>query len=335
MESNEIIKKIEIDQENSDKNEYEISIILDRLEYLKEEKLLLIKTSSDLTFIKNLPHGLLSDYVLGLYIDKIHYFNLLDLNFIEQFSQLNWLYIDFYLSRENIDNIESVRNLCNIEYLNLSHVNISDISPIGDLKNLKELKLNQLTQINDITFLNNLVNLQSLMIGGCDNIENYNPIGDLKNLTELTLGSKNENKIDDISFINSLENLKKLGIWWDIKNFNPIFELKNLQELELSNITQDFVNNLINLQQLKRLYIPRFNAEDFSPLLNLPNLVYIDFGYIPNDKLFLILPLASSNSLKEIYIDFGSPERSSNFRRNEGSIFSKNGINIDEPGDYR
>lgn len=308
----------DVNQEYRDNEENEITAILSRLEYIEDEKVLLIKSLADLDFIKNIPQGVLSEYVEWLSIYLFRNWNL-DLTFIEQFSQLKRLNISGQNNRNNIEKFESVRYLNNLEYLSLDNINVSDISPIADLGNLTDLTLFQINQLNDIS-----------------------PIANLRNLTHLTLGQLNQ--IHDISFLNKLINLKTLVISHleNIEGTHTILELKNLEALGLYIISQDkyiisqdFLNGIVNLEKLRELRIPMSAINDLSPLLGLPNLVYIGFGNFSYDKMPLIMPLATSNSLKKIYIGFGTSENSRYFWNNGGEIFTQNGIEIDEPHDYR
>jgi hypothetical protein len=108
-----------------------------------------------------------------------------------------------------------------------------------------------------------------------------------------------------------------------------------LEYLGLDNFSQDFLNGIDKLKKLKELSINMATIDDVSPLLHLPDLIYIDFSYIPDDKISLIAPLATSNSLKNIIINFGSPKESRYFWNNWGEVFVQNGIKIHEPSDYR
>jgi hypothetical protein len=292
--------------ENNIVNEIGARAYLKRLGILQDRKKLYIKSEKDINFIKNIPDGFISEYIEEIYVPLDQGWDL-NLSFIEQFTKLKSLFISGDHFRNNILKFDSLKHLNDLEELILKNLNISDISPIADLGNLTELVLNRIDKINDISSIAYLTNLTHLW------------------LIELT-------QINDISFLSKLKNLKGLVIndCDNIENIHIILELENLESLRLDDISQDFLNGIVKLKKLKELTIDMATFDDVSPLLLLPDLIYIDFRYFPYDKISLITPLATSNSLKKFYINIGSSEKLNDFFKNEGKIFAQNGIEIIE-----
>jgi hypothetical protein len=180
--------------------------------------------------------------------------------------------------------------------------------PIANLNNLKYLEWP--SRIKNISTIVNFRNLEFLRINFYEDIEGIDCIFDLVNLKRLWIRGKDS----------YLMNLKHIG------------KLHNLEELFIHGITQDGLNNLSNLKQLNYLEIFGMSIEDISPLLNLPNLKTICL--YSNHYHVDITPLASSKSLIEIILLFGSEQEYNKFMNNQGKIFSENGISI-PPNDWR
>jgi Leucine-rich repeat (LRR) protein len=304
------------DNGNNNKEKSETAIVneigarasLRRLGILRDSKKLLIKSEKDINFIENIPDGFISEYIEEITVLFLDQGWDLNLSFIERFPKLKRLSIFGDRFRNNILKFDSLKYLNDLEYLTLHNLNISDISPIADLGNLTELVLKRINKINDISSIAYLTNLTRLW------------------LIELT-------QINDISFLSKLKNLKDLEIiaCGNIENIHIILELENLESLRLDIISQDFLNGIVKLKKLKKLTMHMATFDDVSPLLLLPDLFYIYFSYFPYDKISLLTPLATSNSLKKITIDNGSFEKLNDFLKNEGKIFAQNGIKIFGP----
>jgi hypothetical protein len=178
---------------------------------------------------------------------------------------------------------------------------------ITSLSNLKYLNLPDFKNISSIP---NFTNLEFLHFNFYEDIEGFDSIFDLINLKKLWIR----------------------GPYTHLMDLTHIGKLQNLEELFINGITQEGLNNLANLKKLKYLEIFGMDIKDISPLLNLPNLerVNLSSSHYYSD----ITPLASSKSLIEIILSFGSEEEYIKFMNNEGKIFGENGISI-PPRDWR
>jgi Leucine-rich repeat (LRR) protein len=316
---------------NEDKNDRIKKGILDNHAYWEFSKKFYIQNMGQVEFLINE----FSQDEIAEYIERLEiYFRTTntDLMFLENFPQLKGL----ELSGDTIGNIDAIKYLHNLEELKISSPNVVDISPIANLVSLKSLSLLYTNNINDISPIANLNSLKKLVLWSLEKVSDISAISNLENLEDL-----------DISYMHG-EYYK----WDNIVNFNPIFDiiglkrltlnfnmekditnigkLQNLEQLDISINSQTEFNSLSNLTKLRVLNIYYGFFDDVSPLLKLPNLEKIDFG---GRNFVDIAPLAASNSLKEVRMDFG-PERWYKFQDNEGKIFKEKGIDVD-PYDWR
>jgi hypothetical protein len=225
--------------------------------------------------------------------------------------------------------ISSLSIFENLEILNILGGTIDNISPVGSLINLKKLSLN-CGPITDISPVGNLIRLENLKLYNLDTID-ISSMGNLVNLKYLTLFFKND---IDISTFSNLVNLKLLEMhgYGEIHNSNSLFDLVSLEGLtiysnhfalthieKLSNlefaefyldftITQDDLNNLARLKQMKNLILWRPSFNDISPLVRSPNLTLLDihsFSYTTIDGYSYKIdpmPLTESNSMERILV---------------------------------
>jgi hypothetical protein len=220
----------------------------------------------------------------------------LDIKFLMNIPQIvlneyiEKLYITLFSYGNNrIENLDFIMNLPHLKELIISSVgevcSLENIDPIKYLINLEYLQLYR-TYIYDLSIISELNNLKHLHISNVEHIK-------------------------DISFINKVNKLKilKIATHNDIDNIEIIFENINIEILSISSkIDQIKFNNITKLTNLEELEINISSIDDLTPLLELPNLKYINFRYsefiqdINDKKLSLFLPLASSNSLERIFI---------------------------------
>ena len=140
----------------------------------------------------------------------------------------------------NLDNLElktftlqDAEDYCllnNINPLNITELifynnYLTDISGIKVFKNLKELNI-EYNKITDISVLRDLKNLEILYLEGNNKITDISVIKDLTELTNLGINSL-KLKSDQIQYINSCKNLKKL---WCYKGFKDMSVLNNINK---------------------------------------------------------------------------------------------------------
>jgi Leucine-rich repeat (LRR) protein len=300
IELKNVEEKIEAKVENHEyKNEETKTAILEKLidygeqnyryNYREFEKSFSVSYEEDIIFLTNFTQEELSEFIEYLVIqgEKIT-----DINFIENFPQLKIL-------------VKSSWNM------------IDNIEVIGHLYNLKFLRIDYLEKNTDLSPISNLVNLVFLSLGYSE-IKDLSPISNLENLEELDLTG---NKIENIDPIFSLINLKSLSLDYYDEN---IERLQNLEYLYVPFMSQDDLYSLASLKKLRQLVI--FWAagfDDVSPLLELQNLEYIEFGRHTNID---ITPLAASDSIKTIRISGDSWYNSPSAERD---IFWESGIKVE------
>jgi Leucine-rich repeat (LRR) protein len=315
-------KDTEIISENVNEEEI-ITRIIDHNNYSKEHKRFEIEKNEDIEFLETISQDEISEFIEEIIIDGFgaYIYKTLDLKFLENCQQIKRLYIRSANGWKNgITNTESLKYLKNIEVLYISFCKITDISPIASLENLEKLTLWDCTEINDISPIRNLKKLKYLEIYEYKNIENIEAVFDLLSLKELYL-----------TFDGDSGTWSRL-VWENQPNLTQIKRLKNLENLKFDMMTEDILNSLTSLKQLKKLDVKHIVVDDISPLSELPKLEEVDFMHDYNRV--DILPLAASNSLKEITVAsnyFYDYNNLLDFLSNEGKIFSEKGISIRFP----
>ena len=187
-----------------------------------------------------------------------------DLTPVSGLTQLEELYIEQTLKRsDRFDSLDPIKNLTNLTTLDMTGMGVKDVSaisgmiklqslyllnnPIEDMSaaaNLHELASLDITNtlVTDISFLSGTPKLKRLSLGeayeklansgygfpsvGKSVIEDYSPISKLTELTNLIIVYT---QIDDLSFIEPLENLRDLDIAGDkIGDLTPMTKLPKL-----------------------------------------------------------------------------------------------------------
>jgi hypothetical protein len=105
------------------------------------------------------------------------------------------------------------------------------LAPLAHLTNLEYLELEGCKGIEDFSALANLKNLKSLTLGECDGLTNLSPLASLTNLETLCLGN---NQLKDLSGLDRLAGLRRLGLFPlppEGTDLSPIHRLKKLEIL--------------------------------------------------------------------------------------------------------
>lgn len=317
---NETIAENDISPEVYFPHPIDISLGLNSItERLSKENYIALETLNRLYLDGDIYDGidlsLIAIYLPNLESLWVREFDVIDLSFISNLTNLREL---VFRSTPEIHNISAISNLENLEELELSSNSIVDLSLVTHLINLKRLTLGYLNT-SDISIIRNLENLEYLSIW-TSGVESFDFVSDLLNLKTLNIspvtGSRLRNTASfNMAYIEQLRNLEILTIQIYDTEFNPDFS---------------YLENLSNMREID---IVCSNIGDLTPLAMLPNLerLYIFGAYdesIGGSKAINIMTLATSISLKYIMTNFISWESLENFRANEGRVFAERGIRV-------
>jgi len=146
------------------------------------------------------------------------------------------------------------------EYRVDGNLNVNDdtISEIAFMKNLKHFSA-LYTNLTNIDFITGLTKLESLSV--CGNSDNPESI--IKNIPELEY-------LSDLEYVYlfyvDVENLDFLSNCTDLKNLTVVTHGTEIID----------ISGLKNKQKLKSVYLENVNCSDYSVLLELPALEYLD-----------------------------------------------------------
>ncbi len=160
------------------------------------------------------------------------------------------------LSIDCMDEIKNFKVLSQLQYLKILRFGVENFKEkeflqYDNFTKLEELNLYNTYNIN-LKYIAKYHNLKSLYLIG--KFKNIQYVGTLKTLQNLHLGSINKNT--DFQFVNSLDNLKKLSIWFGSReNINEITN-KNIEELSIMRVRGlNNLDNICNFVNLKKLII--------------------------------------------------------------------------------
>ena len=253
-----------------------------------------------------------------------------DISFLENFTQLKLLRIDW---RSRINNFEPLKYLKNLESLILFNI-INDFDVFLYLNNLRRLFMENMLndqipsdQIIDISPIKNLNNLNFLHFRSQSNFVNRESIFELSSLEELRLYlCEYDFDISNISYlhnlkdlilfspavidmarIGSLQNLRKASInasgFTNLYNFN----IHTLEELSIGTTSPMIekidseidLGELLNLPNLRKLSIRNLNVTNVRRLLEMANLEEVRFL----GTLFDPMDILESETIKTIYVN--------------------------------
>lgn len=150
---------------------------------------------------------------------------------LPKLDHVNFLWVSSNVTQELFDTICQMKNLIG---LNIERNTVINIDKISKLHKLKYLRLANFTKIENINSFGQLLDLEVLSLENFKRISDFKILGNLKLLEGLSIdGSMFEvQKIDNISFISNLKELKYLmllnTIMSDI-NFDSILNLNKLE----------------------------------------------------------------------------------------------------------
>jgi len=288
------ISEKSIENEDKIKYRYAKDTIFNDAFYYEPLKSYTIKNMEQVEFLNNVfTQDELSEYIEELEIKT----SITDIEFLSKFPYLRELKIEF---GDKIDNIEIFRYLNNLEILEIDGIKkYIEFLPISNLINLKQLIIIN-SEIDDLSPITYLENLESLYL--------YN------------------NKIKNINPMYEIKSLKILEYWEDNIDTTNIYKLENLECLRILYITQEILNDIVNLKELKELYTNYFKINDISPLVKLACLENLHINYNRSIDYKILVKI---KTLKEIeFAVWDSYDDWRDFVDNKERFFEENGISI-------
>lgn len=174
-----------------------------------------------------------------------------------------------------LDGLETLSGHQNLKSLYVGRLNAGTLQPLATMPNLERLMFHQYSGPTELEILGSLVSLKELRLdtfwGG----------------------------FDDFSFLPNLTNLEKLEIGGcSTDDPSAISGLSNLQELRIPQYGND-LSFLSGLKNLRLLQLSRWNdVTDYSPLIALENLEYLDLQEMDVKDLSVISQIDSLKFLK-------------------------------------
>jgi internalin A len=152
---------------------------------------------------------------------------------------------------------------------------IKDLAPLAKLENLKDLRLSGST-VKDFSPLAGCPKLQKFYFGSTKESD-YSTIGKLTQVREM---STEMNKLDNISWVESLPNLKILSVHAEnVKDYSPIVK-SNVEQLTIWNMSDVDLGTLSGAGSLKLLKLQNLRKpvgfEALASLVNLDELTIIE-----------------------------------------------------------
>jgi Leucine-rich repeat (LRR) protein len=151
------------------------------------------------------------------------------------------------LSKNAIETIEGLSSLVNLEKLGLSHNKISVIQGLEKLESLQELDLS-FNEIQKIENLSTLINLKKLDLG-FNKIEEITNLSPLSNLKYLYMDGNKIKTLNGVLDAPSLESINFRNNLLTELNFDTL----NLPNLEYMHFEDNRIENVIGLQNLKKM----------------------------------------------------------------------------------
>lgn len=192
-------------------------------------------------------------------------------------------------------NLDFLKFYKGVKTLRLYLPGVKDINPILHLADsLENLQLGKFREKNiSLTLLGKLVNLSYLSV--VRNSNGLETIIDLPQLNELGLTGCS---IDKLSFLNKLENLKRLYIGFGTtKSLDNICNLKNIEELNILWVKQ--LSDIKAISQLTGLI--KLKIEDEKQITSLPDLSKLK--QLKNIRLMNLGTLTDISSLTNSYVE--------------------------------
>ena len=211
---------------------------------------------------------------------------------------------------KNVEDFDFIEYFTNLKLLDISGT-FADISSLSTIDSLEQLIINgdfdrfivydslqklEILEIRDSNIINldgleNLPNLKGLYLIDNAKLVNYSSISHLKNLEKLIFSNIENNwldKVNDIDFLYSLDNLQELTISLiEVGNIEPLYSLSNLKKLKITYLNQNLdLSNFTNLEKLDIEYADGKYLNGIERLNNIEEIRLFSVTGISDTKMF-------------------------------------------------
>lgn len=206
------------------------------------------------------------------------------------------------LSEKELNNLETYvfKHRSDIELRVYGHYSAEcDLSFLIKFPELKKFSADCLLRAKNVDYITSLENLEELKVAIYD-LNSFDLLSKINiNLKRLLLGSTASKK-PSIEALSRFKNLEHLYLEGQINGLQEICHLKNLQKIVLRSITTKDLNFLQDLEYLWSIDIKLGGIKNFSALIKLPNLKYLELWQI--NKLSDISFISELKSLQNLFI---------------------------------
>lgn len=244
---------------------------------------------------RDTPHGDISDLSLLARMPNLKTLYLCQQQ-IEDVTPLSGLPLEeLYLADNNITDFSPLETLPQLRTLFLGNNPARDLSPLASLSRLRELNLDSLDGYVDSFAPLSGLRLRTLHLGNQHPDDgDWFPLGTLDQVEELYLWSPPDAALPALSGMDSLRHLSLgdfqgsnltgldlprltyLGLWFHVNSLEGIQQLENLEHLDLEGMEGLPVEPLAALERLSFLSVNNCKNMDYSPLLRIPSLEYVE-----------------------------------------------------------
>jgi hypothetical protein len=235
-------------------------------------------------------------------------------------SNVDTSIVQFYenLSEKDFHNLEEYvfRQRPEIELRVFGHYSTEcDLKFLKKFPSLRKLSADCLMNAKNVDYVISLENLEELSIG-IYNLISFDFLNDINpNLKKISL-AKTASKKPTIKSLSRFKQLEYLYLEGQTNGIEEIKHLKNLQKIVLRSITTKNLNFLSGLYKLWSVDIKLGGIKDFSALVNLPDIKYLELWQI--NKLADISFISELISLQNLYIQsLRNVETLPNFDKNK------------------
>lgn len=233
--------------------------------------------------------------------------------------------------------VEFLTDMTRLEKLSLFDVSFDEINKVTLSKNIEEMVIFN-ADVQELSFLKNNEELSTLYIEDAyiDELHDYDDYEKkhymISNIDSIQSNTKLEYLFipvcsdTDLSALNTLKNLKYLGLKTNNTDLSAIFECKSLESFSLSNGKIKKLDGIEKLKALKDLRLDTLYVEDFSCLKKFENLRIL---YLSNESGFGDLGfLKDMTCLEEVHIFLKQDTASINEFGELKSALESNGVDV-------